>query len=210
MMFLVEEEQSVKDIQDHVFAERLAKLLMMSSNQRLNVMKINELKRNFGFPDDYLIRIVPKYPEIFRLVNYCGRRSSMEIELVSWKPDLAVSSIEMKARKQDQEPCFSCSLPSTWIKSWERFHEFDSLPYISPYSELTGFSGGIERNGEENSWFAARITVSYPVEESVNFEVRTQNTDMSEEDDQGGDNGGIFNPEERKRFYRVLFDDSAP
>lgn len=35
-------------------------------------------------------------------------------------------------------------------------------------------------------------------------------TDMSEEDDQGGDAGGIFDPEERKRFYKVLFDDGAP
>ena len=34
--------------------------------------------------------------------------------------------------------------------------------------------------------------------------------DMSEEDDQRGYINGIFNPEERKRFYKVLFDDSAP
>ncbi|XP_057469990.1 protein WHAT'S THIS FACTOR 1 homolog, chloroplastic-like [Actinidia eriantha] len=305
MMFLVEEEQSVKDMQDPVFAERLAKLLMLSSNQRLNVMKINELKRSFGFPDDYLIRIVPKYPEMFRLVNYGGRRSSMEIELVSWKPDLAVSSIEMTARKQDHEPCFSCSLPSTWIKSWERFDEFNSTPYISPYSDLRGLVEGSKEmekrtvgllhevlsltlwkkvsimklghfrrefrlpeklnvlllkhpgifyvsnkyqiytvllregyNGSELIDKDPLVLVKEKFGELMqeglheynrrhylmNLEKKKKkgivlerlekrkdsNMDMSEEDDQRGDIDGIFNPEERKRFYKVLFDDSAP
>ncbi|KAL0448273.1 UNVERIFIED_CONTAM: hypothetical protein Slati_1383700 [Sesamum latifolium] len=91
MKFLVEEEETVKNLQEPVFVERLAKLLMMSKNQRLNVLKINELKRNFGFPDDYLLRIVPKYSDMFRAVNCTGRRSSMEIELMSWNPDFAIS-----------------------------------------------------------------------------------------------------------------------
>ncbi|KAI8525819.1 hypothetical protein RHMOL_Rhmol13G0260300 [Rhododendron molle] len=38
MMFLVDDEECVKEMQEPVFAERLAKLLMMSSNRRLNVM----------------------------------------------------------------------------------------------------------------------------------------------------------------------------
>ena len=96
----------------------------------------------------------------------------MEIELVSLKPDLAVSSIEMRARKQDQEPCFSCSLPSTWIKSWERFHEFDSLPYISPYSELRGLVEG-SKEMEKRTVGLLHELLSYPVEESVNFEIRS-------------------------------------
>ncbi|XP_057793408.1 protein WHAT'S THIS FACTOR 1 homolog, chloroplastic isoform X1 [Salvia miltiorrhiza] len=135
MKFLVEEEESVKDLQEHVFVERLAKLLMMSRNQRLNVSKVNELKRNFGFPDDYLLRIVPKHTDMFRVVNYTGRRSSMDIELISWNPDFAVSAVEKSAKKKGSEPSFSCSLPATWVKSWERFHEFNSTPYISPYAD---------------------------------------------------------------------------
>ncbi|KAF5749292.1 hypothetical protein HS088_TW04G01258 [Tripterygium wilfordii] len=142
MMCLVEEEESVKDMQEPVFAERLAKLLMMSTNQSLNVVKLNELKRNFGFPDDYLIRILPKYPDMFRLVNHSGRKSAMEIELVAWNPDLAVSAIEASARKQGVKPRFSCFLPSSWVKSQERFHEFNSSPYISPYWGLAGLEEG--------------------------------------------------------------------
>ncbi|XP_057532088.1 protein WHAT'S THIS FACTOR 1 homolog, chloroplastic [Amaranthus tricolor] len=142
MMSLVEEEESIKEEQEPVFAERLAKILMMSSNQRLNVVKLDELKRNFGFPDDYLIRIVPKYSEMFRLINYSGRRSSLEVELISWKPELACSCIELSSRKQNTEPRFSCLLPSTWVKSWERFNEFNSTPYISPYTNLNNLVEG--------------------------------------------------------------------
>ncbi|KAK9219930.1 hypothetical protein WN943_008577 [Citrus x changshan-huyou] len=142
MMSLVEEEESVKEMQESAYVERLVKLLMMSRNQRLNVVKLNELKRNFGFPDEYIIRILPKYPDMFQLVNYSGRKSSMEIELVSWKPELAVSAVEASAQKQGTEPCFSCCLPSTWVKSWEKFKEFNATPYISPYLDTKGLGEG--------------------------------------------------------------------
>ncbi|KAL2945457.1 Protein WHAT'S THIS FACTOR 1-like protein [Bienertia sinuspersici] len=142
MMCLVEEEESIKEQQEPVFAERLAKILMMSSNQRLNVVKLDELKRSFGFPDDYLIRIIPKYPEMFRLINYSGRKSSLEVELISWDSELATSYIEMSARKQNTKPGFSCLMPSTWIKSWEKFDEFNSTPYISPYTSSSTFVEG--------------------------------------------------------------------
>ncbi|KAH6775381.1 Ubiquitin carboxyl-terminal hydrolase family protein [Perilla frutescens var. hirtella] len=142
MMFLLEEEESVMDLQEPVFVEWLAKLLMMSKNQRLNVSKVNELKRNFGFPDDYLLRIVPKHTDMFRVVNYTGRRSSMDIELISWNPDFAVSAVEISSKEKGCEPRFSCSLPTTWVKSWERFREFNSTPYISPYADLSDMVEG--------------------------------------------------------------------
>ncbi|XAR49651.1 hypothetical protein NMG60_11032916 [Bertholletia excelsa] len=305
MMSLVEEEESVKDMQGAVFAGRLAKLLMMSTNQRLNVMKINELKRNFGFPDDYLIRLVPNYPHMFRLVNYGGRRTSMEIELVSWDAHLAISAVEMNAQKQDTKPCFSCTLPPTWVKSWERFHEFNSSPYISPYSDPRGLVEGSKEMEKRTVglvhellsltlWKKASITKlghfrrEFCLPEKLNVmllkhpgifyvsnkyqiytvllreaytgselihkdplvvvkdkfgelmqeglheynrrhhlmnlekkkkkgmlllkpEKKDQSTDRIEQDDQGGDLGGIFDAEERKRFYKVLFaDNNAP
>uniref|UniRef100_A0A1J3GT95 Protein ROOT PRIMORDIUM DEFECTIVE 1 n=2 Tax=Noccaea caerulescens TaxID=107243 RepID=A0A1J3GT95_NOCCA len=136
MMALVEEEELVKDAQEPVLADRLAKLLMMTVNQRLNVVKLNELKRSFGFTDDYVVRILPNYSDVFRLVSYSGRKSSMEIELLSWKPELAVSAVEAAAVESGSEPCFSCSLPTTWTNPWERFLEFNASPYISPYQDL--------------------------------------------------------------------------
>ncbi|KAI3830972.1 hypothetical protein MKX03_010270 [Papaver bracteatum] len=134
MMSLVDEEESVQDEQEPVIVERLVKLLLMSSNRKLNVLKLNELKRNFGFPDDFLVRILPRYPEMFRLVNYSGRQSSMEIELVSWNPALAVSVIETLSKERKNEPSFTCSLPLSWTRTWAKFHEFNATPYISPYN----------------------------------------------------------------------------
>lgn len=300
MMALVEEEESVKDMQEPVFVERLAKLLMMSRNQRLNVVKLNELKRNFGFPDDYLLRLVPKYPDMFRVVNYSGRRSSMEIELVDWNPDLVVSAIEASAQKQGSEPCFTCSLPSTWAKSWERFHEFNATPYISPYLDTKGLVDGSKEmekrtvglvhellsltlwkkasiiklghfrrefvlperlnalllkhpgifyvsnkyqiytvllregyNGQELVHKDPLVVIKEKFGELmqdglheynrrrhlVNVEKKRnkgmvlgrsdKGKDLPDLDEQG-DRGSLFDPEERKRFYKVLFDDGAP
>lgn len=304
IMNLVEEEESVKDMQELVYVRRLAKLLMMSVSKRLNVVKINELKRNFGFPDDYLIRIVPKYSDMFRIVNYSGRRNSMEIELVSWEPDLAISAIEANARRHGIQPCFTCSLPSTWVKSCERFHEFNSIPYISPYMDPTGLVEGSKEMEKRTIalvhellsltlWKKASIVklghfrrdfvlpdklnillLKHPgifyvsnkyqiytvllreayngselihkdplvvVKEKfgelmqeglheynqrrrlVNLEKRRKNgvpfarvakindgsSKNSDSDDQGNKLGGLLDPEERKRFYKVLFEDDA-
>ncbi|KEH36663.1 plant organelle RNA recognition domain protein [Medicago truncatula] len=90
-MELVHEEQSFKDSLEPVFVQHLAKLLMLSLNNCFSAIKINEIKNSLGFPDDYLIGIVAKYPDLFRIRNESGRRSSMVVELMKWNPDFAVS-----------------------------------------------------------------------------------------------------------------------
>ncbi|KAF6147552.1 hypothetical protein GIB67_008809 [Kingdonia uniflora] len=106
----------------------------MSRNYKLNVVKFNGIKRNFGFPDDYLIRLLPKYPEMFKVVSYGNKRNSMEIELVSWDSKLGVSVVESRGLEIGEGPRFTCLLPSTWVKGLERFREFnENVPYISPY-----------------------------------------------------------------------------
>ncbi|KAJ6798117.1 protein ROOT PRIMORDIUM DEFECTIVE 1 [Iris pallida] len=134
MEALVDEDLSAADLAEPLMAARLARLLMMSRGHRLNVVKFNALRKSFGLPDDYILRLVPKHPDTFRVLSGTGRRSSMEIELVKWDPDLAVSAVESAA--SGSPPRFSCSLPETWIKSREKFDEFnDKTPYISPYSK---------------------------------------------------------------------------
>ncbi|RDX74466.1 Protein ROOT PRIMORDIUM DEFECTIVE 1, partial [Mucuna pruriens] len=150
MMNLVSQEQSLLHSLEPLFVRRLAKLLMLSLHKRLTLLKINEFKRSFGFPDDYLIRIVPSYPNLFRIVNESGRRSSMAVELLHWDPHLAVSSVEASALKLGSPPRFSCSLPSTWLKSWERFREFDEIPYFSPYSDVSSLVEGSKEMEKRN------------------------------------------------------------
>ncbi|KAK9154574.1 hypothetical protein Sjap_002054 [Stephania japonica] len=139
MLALVDEEERVKDSQELVLVNKLAKLLMMSSNCRLNVVKFNELKKSLGFPDDYMLRIVAKYSDLFRVVNSGARRGSMEIELVEWRPHLAVSVIENRACEKNVMPSYTCCVPSSWVKAWERFREFNEMPYVSPYVDARQF-----------------------------------------------------------------------
>ncbi|MFS7914632.1 putative plant organelle RNA recognition domain-containing protein [Helianthus anomalus] len=79
-------------------------------------MKLNEIKNNLGLPEDYLIRIILKHLDMFRVVNYGGRKNSMQIELTKWDPKLAISNIERKSKEHGCNPSFTCSLPSTWVK----------------------------------------------------------------------------------------------
>ncbi|KAJ0085862.1 hypothetical protein Patl1_08008 [Pistacia atlantica] len=274
MMNLVEEEECVKGMQEPIFVDRLVKLLMMSRNQRLNVVKLNELKRNFGFPDDYIIRIL-------------------------------LSAVEASAQKQSSESSFSCCLPSTWVKSRERFLEFNSTPYISPYSDPQGLQEGSKEMEKRivglvhellslTLWKKMSIVKlghfkrEFGLPEKLNVlllkhpgifyvsnkyqiytvllreayngpelvgkdplvlvkdkfgelmqeglheynrrhhlvnlekkrkrgmvpvrseEMKNAKSEISEQDDSGDKLGGLFDPEERKRFYKVLFDDGPP
>ncbi|URE13792.1 Plant organelle RNA recognition domain [Musa troglodytarum] len=136
MAALVDEEENVKEASEPAMARRLAKLLMLCRDRRLNVVKLNELKRNFGFPDDYVLRLIPKHPETFRVINRTGRQNAMEIELLRWDPSLAISAVEAAAIERGTDPRYVCSLPETWFKTREKFDEFnDATPYVSPYSE---------------------------------------------------------------------------
>ncbi|KAM0018435.1 putative plant organelle RNA recognition domain-containing protein [Helianthus debilis subsp. tardiflorus] len=300
MMSLVQEEETVKDMQETVFVERLAKLLMMVSNHRLNISKLNEIKNNLGLPDDYLIRIIPKHLDMFRVVNYGGRKNSMQIELIKWDPEFAVSKIERKSKEHVCNPSFTCSLPSTWVKSWEKFREFDSLPYISPYTDPGHLVTGSKESEKRTIgllheflsltlWKKASImklghfTREFHLPERLNvlllkhpgifyvsnkYQIYTvllregyngselvekdplvvvkdkfgelmqeglheynrrhhmlnlekkrkkgviamkqeKNEPVHELSDEGDDLGGIFDPEERKRFYKILFEEKA-
>ncbi|WOL20086.1 hypothetical protein Cni_G28888 [Canna indica] len=97
MTALVDEEEVAKDASEPARARRLAKILVLSRYPRLNVVKINELKRGFGFPDDYLLYLIPKHLDTFRIVNNTGRQNSKQIKLLVWDPGLDVLAHEAAA-----------------------------------------------------------------------------------------------------------------
>ncbi|KAK3164175.1 hypothetical protein QOZ80_1AG0013750 [Eleusine coracana subsp. coracana] len=134
-------------------ASRLAKLLMISSTRALHVTKIAAAKRDFGFPDDFLVSLVPKYPHLFRLVGDPGSDASGNafLELVSWDEKLAKSVIEMRADKEADvigirpRPNFTVKLPKgfylkkemrEWLRDWLE------LPYVSPYTDASWLEPG--------------------------------------------------------------------
>ncbi|CAO2162235.1 unnamed protein product [Urochloa humidicola] len=123
---------------------RLAKLLMISSTRALPVTKIASAKRDFGLPDDFLLSLVPRYPELFRLVGDPGPDASGNafLELVAWDDRLAKSAIELKADREADigvrpRPNFTVKMPRgfylkkemrEWVRDWLE------LPYVSPYA----------------------------------------------------------------------------
>lgn len=151
MNLLIEEEEAVKEQQEPALAERLAKILMLTGRRRLNVLKFNDLRKSFGLPNDYVLSIVLKYPEQFKVNDYNGKRNNLEIELVSWNPILAVSVIERKAEERAKltgekpVPVFESWLPESWKISVERFNKFQEIPYISPYASGEGLEEGSDQ-----------------------------------------------------------------
>ncbi|XP_052160702.1 protein WHAT'S THIS FACTOR 1 homolog, chloroplastic-like isoform X2 [Oryza glaberrima] len=138
MAALVDAEEAAVAASEPAMADRLARVLMLARGRRLQVSKLAALRGPLGLPDDYLLRLLPARTDLFRLANpYPHRRNAAELELLRWVPSLAVSSVEAAAASaaDSSAPRFTCSLPPSWAKSHAKIEEFNSTPYISPYSE---------------------------------------------------------------------------
>jgi len=117
----------------------------MSKNRVLSADKLLHVKREFGFPNDFLVNLVPRYPQYFRLIGCPGEEQSF-IELVTWNPEFGKSVIEQRAEEETRmtgitiRPNFNVKLPRgfflrkemrEWIRDWME------LDYISPYEDVS-------------------------------------------------------------------------
>lgn len=142
--FLVEEKSFYSDNEPLIVA-KLCKLLMMAKNRVVSVDKLVEVKREFGFPNDFLVRIVSAHPEYFRLHGLPGEGQSY-LELVSCNEEFGKSVIERRAEEESRlmginvRPAFEWKLPPgfffkkemrEWVRDWME------LPYISPYEDVS-------------------------------------------------------------------------
>lgn len=141
----LEEEKRIYLKNEPLVVSKLCRLLMMSKHRVLSADKLEEVKREFGFPNDFLLNLVPKYPEYFRLVGAPGE-GKCYLELVSWNPDYAKSVIELRAEEESRltgikiRPCFNWKLPPGFyikkeMKEWVR--DWLEMPYISPYHDVS-------------------------------------------------------------------------
>ncbi|KAL3531364.1 hypothetical protein ACH5RR_010686 [Cinchona calisaya] len=141
----LEEERRIYLENEPLIVSKLCKLLMMSKNRVVSADKFVEVKREFGFPNDFLVNLVPKYPEYFRLVGAPGEGKSY-LELVSWNSVYAKSVIELRAEEESRltgikiRPSFNWKLPPgffikkemrEWVRDWLE------IPYISPYDDAS-------------------------------------------------------------------------
>ncbi|KAL1539784.1 protein WHAT'S THIS FACTOR 1, chloroplastic-like [Salvia divinorum] len=141
----LEEEKLVYNNNEPFIVAKLCKLLMMAKNRVVSAEKLVEVKREFGFPNDFLVRIVSAHPEYFRLHGLPGQGQSY-LELVSCNKEFGKSVIERRAEEESKlmginvRPAFEWKLPPgfffkkgmrEWVRDWME------LPYISPYEDVS-------------------------------------------------------------------------
>lgn len=139
-----EEEQLVYQSCRGETADRLLRLLMLTPCKRLPIAVIDRLRWDLGLPHDYARSLLPEYPDYFQIVGGGGRGSgSLDLELVCWNKELAVSFMERRAMKmggyRKGDPLsFPMQFPRgfdlekkvrRWVEDWQR------LPYLSPYED---------------------------------------------------------------------------
>ncbi|XWS76085.1 hypothetical protein CRYUN_Cryun01aG0146900 [Craigia yunnanensis] len=117
----------------------------MSRYKVISVDKLVHVKREFGFPNDFLVNLVPKYSNYFRLIGSPGQGQSF-LKLVEWNPEFAKSVIEQRADEESRltgiqvRLNFNYKLPAgffhrkemrEWVRDWLE------LDYISPYEDVS-------------------------------------------------------------------------
>lgn len=141
----LEEEKKIKEENEFLLVDKLKRILMMSHDKRISAEKLLHVKRDFGFPDDFMSSLVPRYTNLFRVVGTPGDDPSY-LELVSPDATVPLSSIERRAHEQSLKngrpanPAFVVRLPPgmmlkkemmEWTRNWME------QPYISPYLDAS-------------------------------------------------------------------------
>lgn len=98
LMELVEEEQRIYAEEEPLVVEKIRRLLMLANDRRIRTEKLALSSRFFGFPDTFLVSLIPKYPQYFRLLE-----NGKILELVEWDESLAITEFEKKAKAEAKE-----------------------------------------------------------------------------------------------------------
>ncbi|CAA7030469.1 unnamed protein product [Microthlaspi erraticum] len=141
----LDEEQRIYAENEPLIVSKLCRLLMMAKDKVISADKLVHVKRDFGFPNDFLVKLIQKYPNYFRLTGLPEEGQSF-LELVDWNPDFAKSTIERRAEEETLKtgvrvrPNFDVKLPSGFflrkeMKEWTR--DWLEQDYISPYEDAS-------------------------------------------------------------------------
>ncbi|KAK1282706.1 hypothetical protein QJS10_CPB22g00091 [Acorus calamus] len=110
---------------------------MLTRRKRLPIDALEGLKWDLGLPDDYARSLLPDYPDYFQVVpSESPDHGPLDLELVCWIKDLAVSALEEKSESAALTfPLHFTSGFEPEKKLMRRIEEWQRLPYISPYEE---------------------------------------------------------------------------
>lgn len=117
---------------------------MLTKRKKLPLVVIDKLKFDLGLPYNYILDLLPDFPDYFQICSMDNQDSLnacelFGLELVSWRNDLAVSVLEKRDRGR-MPIRFPMNLPrgfdlqkkvKNWVSEWQR------LPYISPYVDAS-------------------------------------------------------------------------
>ncbi|XP_078178331.1 protein WHAT'S THIS FACTOR 9, mitochondrial-like [Carex rostrata] len=141
LLSLHEEELQAEAISQSDVADRLLKLLMLSPSRKLPLWLVERLRWNLGLPRDFIRSVLPKYPDYFCTSPSMSNHGELDLEVVYYRRDLAVSSMESYAKRTGEYKNGSpLAFPlhfsrgfkldnkvRKWLDNWQK------LPYHSPY-----------------------------------------------------------------------------
>lgn len=132
-----EEEQLIyeRDSYREDAANRLLKLLMLTRANKMPISILETLKWDLGLPPDYARTLVTQFPDFFQISSSTDS-NRLELELVWWSDELAVSVMQKNAKGMPPQFPLQYSRGydlekkvKTWVDEWQK------LPYISPYQD---------------------------------------------------------------------------
>ncbi|KAL0914420.1 hypothetical protein M5K25_014765 [Dendrobium thyrsiflorum] len=139
MLIHSEELRAFESSRDNA-ADRLLRLLMLAPYRRLPLPLIDRLRWDLGLPCDFVRSLLPDFPDYFQISPSSGR-DNLDIELVCYRKDLAVSAMEDYAmRTGGYKKGASLAFPLHFSRGFELekkvrkwLDEWQKLPYVSPY-----------------------------------------------------------------------------
>lgn len=139
---LVEEEDKLMKWYEPHLVEKVAKLLMMAIDRRLQLDHLCQLSQELGLPHDFRTRLVNQYPEIFKVVQ---GEDGQYVQLTRWDDSLAVTTREANAECRPLHDKMGRLLPSGFplrlpkghrlpLKQTQEMNKWQKLSFISPYA----------------------------------------------------------------------------
>lgn len=89
-----EEEFQAEAISQSDAADRLLKLLMLSPSRSLPLWLVERLRWDLGLPRDFVKLILDNYPDYFCTSRAKSNDGEINLEVVYYRRDLAVSAME--------------------------------------------------------------------------------------------------------------------
>lgn len=142
---LAKQDSNLKLVISNTLAEKLQKLLMLSSHHRILLSKLVHLAPDLSMPPNFRSRLCNDYPEKFRTVDTSYGRA---LELVFWDPELAkpLPCLQVSSRELivDRPLKFNLLKLRKGLNLKRAHQEFlikfrdlpDVCPYKTPASEL--------------------------------------------------------------------------